>query len=63
MSWYYLVVIISLLCLAGLCFPTTRIYAATAFVLLWGTNLLPLDYQRACAPHLGWSLSALAVTD
>lgn len=44
---YYLVVIISLLCLAGLCFPSTRIAGATAFVLLWGTNLFKLDYQGA----------------
>lgn len=45
MSWYYLVVILSLLCLVGLCFPAWRAVAATVFVLMWSTALLPLDYQ------------------
>lgn len=62
MSWYYLVVIISLLCLAGLFFPgTTRVVSATAFVLLWGTNLLPLDYQRACVRPSGFQCSAFGM--
>lgn len=45
MSWYYLVVILSLLCLVGLCFPAWRTVAATVFVLMWSAALLPLDYQ------------------
>jgi hypothetical protein len=45
MAWYYLVGIISLACIVGACFPETRVTAATAFVLLWSTNLLKLDYQ------------------
>uniref|UniRef100_I2CR10 Acyltransferase n=1 Tax=Nannochloropsis gaditana (strain CCMP526) TaxID=1093141 RepID=I2CR10_NANGC len=45
MSWYYLVVILSLLCVAGLFFPTWRVVAGTAFVLMWSAAFLPLDYQ------------------
>lgn len=46
MSWYYLVVILSLLCLVGICFfPAWRAVAATVFVLMWSAALLPLDYQ------------------
>jgi len=46
MSWYYIVVILSLLCLVGICiFPAWRAVAATVFVLMWSAALLPLDYQ------------------
>lgn len=45
MSWYYLVVILSLLCVAGLFFPTWRVVAGTVFVLMWSAAFLPLDYQ------------------
>ncbi len=55
MSWYYLVVIISVACLVGAWFPNTRAYAITAFVLLWSTNFLPLDYQGA------WGLYSLCM--
>ncbi len=46
MSWYYIVVIVSLLCLVGISFfPAWRAVAATVFVLMWSAALLPLDYQ------------------
>lgn len=45
MAWYYLVVIVSVLCLCGLFFAAWRTTAVTVFVLVWSSAALPLDYQ------------------
>lgn len=47
LSWYYVVVVISLICVLAILFcPNARVLAATSLAVFWSTAYWPVDYKE-----------------